>query len=323
MPQKQILIFNNKKFHRVNISFALHKKHFYFDYYVFINKEKLVRYTSNLNNNYEELLKLQNKNVSYIYLDEVEFKRYLNYSVEEDKYPNGKSITSCLDNFLENKELISEFYLSCGLDELRIKMLLNNYNKSLKIIKEDKILEKLLNDYTLRNRKDFLKKELLNLLTTYILSKYEVISKENLIKVNSAIIIEDLLLNNEEIELSQSEPIHNDKTKNHMKEIIGYLPKNSFFQSDIIINLLKYHHEKPDGTGYPFKIKHFHFDIFLSVRYISEVFLNKIIEKDLKVGEVDSILDEINLEFKKYNSENFKKALKLLNYSMGRTDSHE
>lgn len=319
-----IIEINNKKFYKVNITFALNKKDFFFDYFILLGNDKLIQYTNKNNDNYEELLKLQNKSVEYIYLEKDEFYRYLNLELNESIYSKvniNKDINSNIKEFLKNKEFIEDFYLSCGMEELRVKMLMSNYKEAQSIIKRENALSQLLKEYSFKNDTEFVKKELLGLFTTYILSKYDVIKKEELVKVSSAILIEDLMLmhkTKENKDLTEEE-----RFLSHTKDIINYVPKTAFFQSDILINLLKYHHEEPDGSGFPYQIQHFRFDLFLSVRKISERMLDLIIENNLKLNKLDNIIDSINEEFSAYKSENMIKALKLFNFAFNKVDNYE
>jgi len=319
-----IIEINNKKFYKVNITFALNKKDFFFDYFILLGNDKLIQYTNKNNDNYEELLKLQNKSVEYIYLEKDELYRYLNLELNESIYNKvniNKDLNSNIKEFLKNKEFIEDFYLSCGMEELRVKMLMSNYKEAQSIIKRENALSQLLKEYSFKNDTEFVKKELLGLFTTYILSKYDVIKKEELVKVSSAILIEDLMLmhkTKENKDLTEEE-----RFLSHTKDIINYVPKTAFFQSDILINLLKYHHEEPDGSGFPYQIQHFRFDLFLSVRKISERMLDLIIENNLKLNQLDNIIDSINEEFSAYKSENMTKALKLFNFAFNKVDNHE
>ena len=45
-----IIEINNKKFYKVNITFALNKKDFFFDYFILLGNDKLIQYTNK--NNY-------------------------------------------------------------------------------------------------------------------------------------------------------------------------------------------------------------------------------------------------------------------------------
>lgn len=312
------LNYNGSKFYKINLAFVNKNKRFSYDYYISLG-QKLIQYTRKENNNQKEIKKLLNRNIDFIYLKETEYKRYVHDSIEESNKPNKKnntSVSNTLEDFINNKEYISEFFISCGLDEIKIKMLKKNNECVKNILKKEKRLFNIYNNFY-RNIDDVykVKKDILILTNINILSYARNVTSDHILKATTAITLEDLLLNKDDINTSYSNNIRNlsDKIKNHSVEILDYLPKHKEFQSDIIYNLLKYHHEKPDGSGYPFKIKHYHYDLFMAVRYLSEYYVNLLIEKEFKLNEISAIIEQVNNEAKKYKTNSFKKALDLFN----------
>lgn len=310
------IIHNEKKFFRVKLSFAIRKNYYFFDYFIKIH-DKLIQYTKQEFSNIDELISLQKRNFEHIYLEEEQFKKYLKININTpDQVKKKEPLSDILEDFIENREYITEFYIHCGVERNKVE-LLKKHNKNVqKLVKQDNLLYKLYRQYE-KNADETIKvkKEFLILATNYILSKYEIISEEQLLRVTTALTLEDILLNKSEIEDSYLPNIYkiDEKIKTHSVDVISFLPKTREFQCDIVYNLMKNHHEKPDGSGYPFHLKHYHFDVFMASRYIAERYVDLMIENEFKINKLPYIFNEINEEISQYKSTNFKKALELFN----------
>ena len=95
---------------------------------------------------------------------------------------------------------------------------------------------------------------------------------------------------------------------NHPINVLNKVPKETYFETSTIINLIKNHHEKPDGLGYPSRLSYTRFDIFLCTYYIAEQLVLNMIKKDLKLNEIAAVYSEIHLAHKKYSTPNFNRA---------------
>ena len=122
----------------------------------------------------------------------------------------------------------------------------------------------------------------------------------------------DILLKPEEIPKTyvQFDPDMPKEILNHPANILEILPREPYFQSTTIINLIKNHHERPDGTGYPNRISYTRFDIFHCAYYIAEQIVKKLIERDLKLNELKEVYKEVYKENKKYSTPNFERCFK-------------
>jgi hypothetical protein len=311
---KNSISFGDKKFYRIRLAFALKKGYYNFNYFISLNN-RMIQYTKEEFNNEDELLRLHKQGIDSIFLKEEEFKRYLNLNLENKKKEKKNNLKDSLEDFIENKEYIKDFFVACGVEETKINLLYKNNDNVSKLIKNEKFLLKLYKEYN-SEIDDIIKikKEFLILTTTYILSKYNIITSDQILKVTTALTLEDILLNKDEIKNSRNNPKKlPEKILNHPVKILDHLPKHRDFQSDIIYNLLKYHHEKPDGSGYPFKIKFHRFDVFLATRYIAERYVDLLIESNFKTNKLPEIVEKINNEILQYKTTNFKKALELFN----------
>lgn len=318
---EQYIEYNDQKYYKVNINFLLKLKDFYFDTYLLLSENKLIKYTSSDFNNHDRLTNLKEKNVSnhdyFLYMDQKNIQKYLKQknAITKLKSSINKTTTFLLKDFHEDIELINELFKRSGLETEKIQFLQNINSRSHKIIAQEGSLNKVFKEYKSKNKYSLIKKEMVVLLTTYTLKLHPNIDDEQIFKANCAILTSDLTLSEQEFWDSYKKPLDDlpDKILKHPFNASLLLPKNDFWQSETIQSLVLNHHEKPDGSGFPKGISHSRFDLFLSVYYLSNLFIDKYLDEGLKVNKQKKILDEINAECKRYVSINFKKALEYFN----------
>jgi HD-GYP domain-containing protein (c-di-GMP phosphodiesterase class II) len=314
----------------VKIDFLLEKKQeAFFDIYLKLksNSNKFTKYADKAYNNVDELLKLKSRGISAVYVNKDIFKSYVTQRVDdiEEKEKKKEEIKKVdLNDFKSNNRLLRDLFISTGFDDQSCQIVEEMTKSALNELKNHPKIKSLLKDFAQNQGKAFSRKKLVSFLACYIMSKHPNIDDQHLERVSTAILICDLTLDDDEFFYSYEkfDDIFkmDDKIRFHGQELLDSLPKSSFFESTTLINLIKNHHEKPDGSGYPYGIKHHKFDIFLAIYYLAEEFVDKFIVHNLKTNKIKAILSEINQENSKYTSINFQKALELLNYCFSKGD---
>lgn len=298
----------SKKFFPVKIDFLLNDHYTESDVYVKIGAD-FIHYLKEGDYNREELKKLKKKDCLNVYLDEATLQNYIKYKKEilERELLNKFDTAKCLTQFLNNYSLLKEFYTSVCLDEVKAEFIQGVARQSIQIIGRQSFLGALFSKFKKENPDQMIIKEMIAFFSIFALKYFDQIPEEQLEKFNVAILLTDILLN-PEMSVKTQVPFSSDldlEVLNHPEQVLETLPKEAYFKSSTIVNLIKAHHEKPDGSGYPNRLNYTRFDIFLCTYYISEQIVFKLIKKDLKLNELTSVYEEVVVENRKFSTPNF------------------
>ena len=155
---EQYIQYNDQKYYKVNVNFLLKLKELYFDTYLLISNNKLIKYTSSEFNNYDQIKKLQDKNISnneyFVYMDQKNIQKYLKKKNSSSKLKSSinKSVNFLLKDFHEDVELINELFQKSGLDSEKIQFLQQINSRSHKIIEQEGSLSKVFKEYKSKNK---------------------------------------------------------------------------------------------------------------------------------------------------------------------------
>ena len=144
----------------------------------------------------------------------------------------------------------------------------------------------------------------------YSLKYFDQINDEQLEKFNVAILLTDILIAPEDIKATYTiyDTDMSLEILKHPETALATIPKDPYFESSTIINLIKSHHEKPDGSGYPHRLSCTRFDIFLCTHFIAEQLVFKLMEKKINLNELPSIYKQIYDENRKFSTPNFNRV---------------
>jgi hypothetical protein len=301
----------NERYFPVKLDFLLNDKYTNCDIFLKIGQD-YIHYLRQGECSAEALNKLQSKNCKTVFLNSTSVQNYMEFKKNLLKYELEKETSSdkCLNQFIDNYSLLKEFYTGVCGDELKASYIQELGKQSLQVIKKHKALDFLFDKFKQDNPSQVIFKELVAFFSIYSLKYFDQISEDQLEKFNVAILLTDILLEPAEISPTYVafNPDMSKKILKHPEQAVASVPNDPYFESTTIINLIKNHHETPDGTGYPNRLSFTRFDIFLSTYYIAEQIVLELIQKDLKLNEISSIYNKIYLKHKKFASPNFNKT---------------
>lgn len=301
------------KYFPVKLDFFLNDQFSQCDVYLKIGAN-YVHYIEASSFSREQLLTLQQRSCEQVFLDEEGMKKYVvfkkNLLAEELKKhePTGK----CLDQFINNHKLLTEFYMGVCGDKEKAEYIQNLGQQGLKIISRHDSLSTLFEKARGANPETLVEKQLISFFATSSLKYFDHIEPEQLEKLNVAILLTDVCLP-KAFHGQDLSPLTNKlppEYLNHPQLAIDNLPNDPYFQSTTISNVILNHHERPDGRGFPNKLPYSRFDLFLATYYLSERLVSKLVNLDLNLIELSAAFDEVLKENKKYSVPNFERALR-------------
>jgi hypothetical protein len=147
-------------------------------------------------------------------------------------------------------------------------------------------------------------------------------------KVTKAALLCDILLSPEDfekIEKCKGDWMDlPDKIYNHPEDMGNLLSKNKEFNDSEIITIIRSHHETPNGTGYPNKLKYAGMNVLASIYLVAynftELIINDLLLEPEDLPALDkSIVSAIEQLKPLYNQGNYKKAFEALEKAMSKS----
>lgn len=315
------------KFKKVGINFLLRDADVPYSIYLKLGSgatERMVKLYGEEFDNRQELIKIQNeKGLEFVYLEEKDYRKYLDKRKSEREYQLSKEEApfkeKILNEFVADKKLLQELFFDIGLDKEKIEQVDKLNKKSLELIKQTKSLEDLYEMIKDNKNHSTVKNQFISYIMLNSLSHLEY-SESSLEIVNAGLLLCDVTLSEEEYWTS-FKPFKNNngippKIKNHPNDVISFLPVDevdNFFSSPLLKTLIKQHHEKPDGSGYPSGIDCSNISLVPAMYIIVEDLVSIFLKMDMKLNCTKEILRIINSRYRRYANTNFIKALKGLN----------
>jgi hypothetical protein len=295
----------------VKLEFLIKDAFFNSDIFLKIGKD-YIKYVNKNEDNRSQILSLRNRNCQEVYLNNEGLSEYieLKKSLLANELNKETTVGECLNQFHNNYDLLRDFFIGICEDKVKVEYVQELGKQSIRMLEKDKALIDLFNDFKKEQPDQLIFKEMVAFLSLFSLKYFDKIPLDQLEKFNVSILLTDLLLNPRDVAATYTkfDPGMPSVISNHPQEILNYLPKEPYFASSTIINILKNHHELPDGSGYPNRLSYTRFDVFLCTYYIAEQIVLRLIAKDLKLSEISSVYEEIYRENKKFSTPNFKRV---------------
>lgn len=306
---------NNENYKEVNISFLLRDESSYYDIFIMV-KGKLLQYTNKKYDNKESLISLQSKGFETVYLTEEGYDLYIkNRSDEHISILNQKQDEKIqvINEFIKDHGLLKELFKDVGLQSEKIKLIDSLNQKNIQLMKTTSCISDLYESFKLSHKNSIVKKEMEIFVCISILEKMKDIKPEYLEKVSAALLICDLLLTEEEYWDSYNLPVKKltPKILNHSLDVVTYLPSEYF--PPWAISLIKSHHEKIDGTGYPHKFDITNLNVFTTSYLLAEEFVTQLLENQAKLNSIDQIVLNVNKKYRPYFTTYMERSLHSFN----------
>ncbi len=269
----------------------------------------------------ENLQKYIDKGLKGVYLTErdfLKFSKIIYKDLYQDEISLEKSIKAQLDSVESIHETLSMMNVGPALIGIAEKIVSSTIKDAMKIEHYEKIVNELLSATSFPQQ--------LAILTSYIsviLAKnFSWCDNKQLSKLAFASIFQDVSLNQLEFINNNTESLNHQSasfqklTKEQQKIILQH-PIDSISQIDAIQfcstdikKIIETHHEHPDGTGYPKKLKEPSLSPLSSIFIVAREFSHSLITKGLNKETVSNIKKEIS---ESYNIGKFQKVVEVLN----------
>lgn len=304
------------KLYKVSIDFLIRDHECNYTIYIQLRDRK-IKYRTGDSNNEETLVQLKAKGVDFVYLDDQSYKDYINKRKNEHSQLIDKDLQKKKDILVElNKDERNLVLLlnEVGFAEQKIQAINAMKEKSYQILEKTSGFEEIVSLAKQIKPTPMIKKNLEIFIGTAMLKKTKLNDKKFLDCFISAILIFDSFLEEDEYWQSYSKNPKSVKVLNHSLDIIKKIPPNYF--PSYMIPMIKEHHEKPDGSGYPNKITCTEMNIFTSIYIVAEEFVQEFIRRGMRTNEIKDVIEYINKIFSPYVGTNIEKALLLFNEAM-------
>lgn len=298
----------------VKLNFLLMYDEIFLDIYLKINESKYIKYTDEEYESKAVLEKLKQRNVEDVYLRKEDHESFAKNLSQEQEEKQKKKFVDSLDNYSKDYNLIKDLFNEASLLEEKKAEKALKFNKHVvDNVKQFNNLSKLFKNYYANNSNSLVKKHITMLTAYSIMKEFINISDIQIETMIMAINLSDILLTEEEFweSYKDKEEISSEKILNHGVDVIEKLPKANIFNNMKLVQLLKFHHEKPDGSGYPFGVNHTHFNIFHIIYYLSDQLSEKIIKRKMKSNSFEVSTLELVFENSKYGDK-FNEVLSIM-----------
>ena len=270
----------------------------------------------------DTLLKYINKGVKYLYVKKEGYKDFVEKSnLEIQKKLESESAEPHEADIGMEKQVFLQFHsiegVHRGLRDLGIKEktmeLADRFMKTtFKNLKNSPKMSAILGKLLVK--KNYLYQ--LGVITAYlsvaILEKTEWSNLENCEKLVTASICQDMSLHNEKLAkvVSTTDSSYTGLSFEEKKEVMNHPQKSSEFLENLggfttdIVNIIKDHHERPDGTGFPRNLDSSNLKPLSCIFIIAHYFAHRLLTEPLSAETLGSINKELK---EKFSAGNFSK----------------
>lgn len=292
-----------KEYVGMKLNTLLREKEIYENIYLKINDKKYVKIAKKEENTKDVLERLKQRNIEDVFLEKEDHKKLSLKLAKNQEEKNKNKIKESLTEYSKDYNLIKDLFKDAILlDDVNAEKALKFNKEVVDNIKKFNDLSKLFKDYYTKNSNSLVKKHI-TILTAYsVMKEFVNITDVQIDTMIMAINLSDILLSEEEFWESYKprKEILSEKILNHGIDVIEKLPSANIFNSMNLIQLLKFHHEMPDGTGYPFGVDHTHFNLFHVIYYLSDQLADKVIKRKMKSNSFEISTLELVFENTKY-----------------------
>lgn len=302
----------------INLILFLKEKNHNYDIFIKIN-DRYIKYAHKEMTEVADLKKLVMQGMEHIYLTEQGYAQYIDSKlalIQSVNQPKDNNITELIDDLADNADLMKDLFKSSGCESSKIELANMVSMDVLKIIESQKDFKDLFTSFKSKSKHDFFRKTFICVISAYMFKLQDTIDQKMIQSYCCGVLLSDIYLSESDISKSYTtyENIYmNKEILLHSEKVINKLPGDPILGSTIFSTIVRSHHEKPDGTGYPNRLMYTRFDLFLATYFIAELYYTLMHANNFMLDNHDAILILINKECNKYRTPFFKKAISNFN----------
>jgi hypothetical protein len=255
------------------------------------------------------LKKLQEKKLEEVYINQVDCKRIMS---EIQQIVNSKSSPdqTKMQSSENSLEIMKAFITQMGITKEAIDIL-NTINKNtLGILQQSPNLLDWIKRFKTVCSEEFLKSILASYLSCRIIDQFPWGSGPIKEKTCLASMLCDINLSKDDFASLKDYELNggplSDKIKNHPLEIMRILSARKDIVSSETLVIIEQHHERPDGSGFPYGIQGPRFNQLSSIFIVSQQFINHLVNCNFDYQQRKVIIEKI---YEVYRGKNFDKAV--------------
>ncbi len=280
-----------------------------FDIYIRLSDSKVVKISNKDCNVQDTVQKYVERGVDRIYAEKEDYLTCLKNFREtfSNKFfdPNIPEEENILD-LNAGHEMVRESMQKIGLNEETVKMAKEVTHRSLTIVSARPNIFKFFADFKEKCSEEYIKNTLVSYTALSILDTFDWSSESIKEKMSLACMLRDVTLQTEDFAiLKEFEDKNNfDRLPEHILNHpiktaeLFEAEKNKWISQDVC-TIIRQHHERPDGTGFPLKITHSKINLLSSVMIVADRFISLMIDAKFDLKKKAEIMASLESTFAK------------------------
>jgi hypothetical protein len=285
-----------------------------FDIYLKLSDTKVVKVRKTEGPIKEIVEKYARKGIQSIYTEKSSFISFLNLMKQNmtNKFFDSRTAEQKVESLSDGYEMVKESLDKIGLtdDVAAIAEIITK--KSIRLIHEQPNVFKFFRSFKDKCNNAYLKNTLVSYTLTSMLKSADWSSKAILEKMNLAVMLRDITLNEDDFKYFEPDcfeaiPEH---ILHHGEKVATMIdgPMNHTIPKEVAV-IIRQHHEKPDKTGFPLGIGYAKITILSTFHIVADSFITLMIRCDFDASRKVDIFSDLG---EMYHQGDFKKAMKAL-----------
>ncbi len=282
-----------------------------FDIYIRLSDDKTIK-ISHAEDYRQVLPKYKEKGIQYVYVVKEQYTQYLEglkSSLTNKFYNPSTTPQNQIELLSESYKAVRQSLVQFGMNEVALSVAEELSRKSLDVISKSANIYQFFLDFKKNCDEQLMKKMMVSYTTTLMISNFDWQTAAIKEKAALSCILSDIILNAEELaelEAKKDTPDQlSEKVYNHPLTISKMLQEGGNIVSKETAIMVEQHHEKPDGIGFPRKLRHTTITLLSAIQIVAEDFIENLMATNFDHRLHDEILRKF---LTRYYQANFRKA---------------
>ena len=312
---------DNKKY--VSVPFNMIFKHetgFPVDLYIRLsNSSKIIKLGHRNEDIKDRLTKYQEKGVHEVFVLEDEYDQILK-TVKEELIEKGQISRppkkGDVETLSDGHEMVKESLIKIGFTETAVKLALEVNKKSIEMLQAVPNIFQFLKSFQQNSSEEYMRGLLNSYTATTMLTKFTWQTQEIKEKLAMAALLCDVTLSQNDLKtLREQDPDKfSEDLKGHPIAIAELLSQQKDAVSSETLTVIRQHHEKPDGTGFPSGLGHQNIAPLSCIYIVADRFIGLMLKHNFDFQKKDEIVQKLKDD---YHQGNFKKSRDALFKTLG------